>query len=178
MGVSMQPAKRVGFSAESKRAGWISAVANVALFSLLGWIFRNTHSASIGLFYPGFGIALGVVAVGVLNWRRWHSFGESMAASFQAALAAFKMMLLTLLLVALVVFAWRGPAAFLLVLIYVGAALVIYGILIFAIAVLLACAGGAILYGLFVVLRYAGRIGQAGGGGDEFKPRPLASVSL
>ena len=170
----MRPTKKVWFSAESKRAGWTSALANLVIFCLLAGYFRNADSTLGGLLYPICAIALGFVAVGTLNWRRWHSFSESVAASFQAVLAIIQITLLVLMLGALVAFAWLGPAASLVVLLYVGAALMV----IFAIALVLACGSGAALYGLLVVMRYAARIAQPRSVTDELKPRPLASVSL
>ena len=75
--------------------------------------FRSVHSAFDGLLYPIFAIALGVVAVGVLNLRHWQGFRQSMAASFQAVLVIFKITVGTLILAALVATAWKGPVAFL-----------------------------------------------------------------
>jgi len=174
----MQPKAKAGFSAEVKRAGWISALTNVAAFVLLAWRFGNAHLPLIGILYPIFPMALGVASVGTLNWRQWRGFRQSMAASFQAVLAIFVLIVILLILGALFAFAWGGPVAFLLVLFYAGAALVLYSAAIFAISLLLACGGGAILYGLLKVMRYAARIGQVRNGGDELKPRPLLPLSL
>jgi len=173
----MRSTEKVWSSAEVRRAGWISALTNLALFTLLARSFRSVHSAFDGLLYPIFAIALGVVAVGVLNWRHWQGFRQSMAASFQAVLVIFKITVGTLILAALVATAWKGPVAFLVVLFYVGAALLLYSWMIFAMALGLAWGGGAFLYGLLLAMRYAARIGQARSGGDELKPRPLLSVS-
>lgn len=177
----MQPAGRVWFSAESKRAGWVSALSNVALFALLGWSFRNTHSPLAAWFYLIYAMALGVVAVGVLNWRQWHGFRQSMAASFYAVLAVYKIIVVVVLPLVFLVFLSRGAAIAFLVLFYATVAIlfcIFYFAATFLAAVLLACAGGAVLFGLLVVMRYAARIGQARSGGEELKPRPLASVSL
>src|SRR5215469_9352906 len=154
----MQPQAKAGFSTEVKRAGWISALTNVGAFVLLAWSFGNAHSPLIGLLYPIFAIALGVAAVGALNWRHWRGFRQSMAASFQAVLAIFMLIVILLILGALFAFAWGGPVAFLLVLFYAGAALVLYAAAIFAISLLLAWGGGAVLYGLLKIMRYAARI--------------------
>jgi hypothetical protein len=65
---------------------------------------------------------------------------------FKGALALCKMILLMFILGALVALAWGGPAAFVLVLFYVGAVLVLYSRVLFAIARLLACGDRAALY--------------------------------
>lgn len=173
---------KLWFSAESKRAGWISVFANIALFALLAWSFRNARSPLFAFFlYPAFAIALGVVGVGVMNWRHWRGFRESMAASFQAALAAYKIIGMVLLPLVFVASLSWGPVVAFVLMFYVIAALLLYLFYValsFLVVMLLACGGGAVLYGLLVVMRFAASIGREKSAIDEPKPRPLASVSL
>jgi hypothetical protein len=112
--------------------------------------------------------------VSALNWRRWHGFRQSLAASFRAVCVTYLMLALATVCIVLVASAQGGLVLFLSGLVGVT----YYFVFGFPLAALLACAGGAVLYGLFVVMRYAAGSGRARSERNELKPRPPAFVSL
>jgi hypothetical protein len=164
--MSLQSAVPESFAKEATRAGWIAALASTALAVACYWLVAVTKSWTIFALYP---LGLGALAVGAMNYRRWYGFWESMAACFFSVVDVCKILGA---LVGLYLFmAIIHPPAFLYFAIMLVCALFYFlGYILagFAIAVATACAGGAVLYGLLLVMRYLGDKRP-----KENAPRPL-----
>ena len=100
-----------------------------------------------------------------------------MAACFLAVVCAYKV-LGTLVGISLLFSMVYGLAFLYLLalLIYASLYIAFYVSVSFLLAALLAWAGGATLYGLLLVMRYAGRTGEPTGGGKDNVPKVLPVV--
>jgi len=146
--------------------------------SVCFWMARDARGAQpVALIYALFPIGLGCVAVGALNFHRWHSFRESMEACVAAVVNTYKLFG-TMALLALFFSILRGPMLFYFVvlLVYWSLYLALYLALIFLIAVLVAWAAGAGLYGLLLGMRYLGELGPSEKVGKEEGSRVLRVV--
>jgi len=146
--------------------------------SVCFWMARDARGAQpVALIYALFPIGLGCVAVGALNFHRWHSFRESMEACLAAVVNAYKLFG-TMALLALFFSILRGPMLFyfLVLLVYWSVYLAFYLALSFLIALLVAWAAGAGLYGLLLGMRHAGELGPSEKVGKEKGPREVRVV--
>jgi hypothetical protein len=172
----MPSAAKHWFTKEVISAGWISAITClVGACWCLGWA-KVTHSSAVAIVYPILPVALGCVAVGALNFRRWHSFRESMAACFMAVVSVYQLFGAILFLAVLASLAYgRAALYFLVLLTFWSVYIALYLAVIFCIAVWLGCAAGGALYGLSWLMRYVGQLGQRESGRHE-PPRALRMV--
>lgn len=172
----MQSSARRWFTQEAEHAGWISAIACVVGAC---WCLGSgmTRSSWFAILYPILPIALGCVAVGALNFRRWHSFWESMEACVASVVNVYKMLGVATLIALLYSVPFGRTFLFLVVLLTLSSFyLAFYLAMIFVVAVLVSCAAGALLYGLVWVMRYAGQLGRSETHGKEEPPRALRMV--
>lgn len=178
----MQSEGSVWFSPESKRAGWFSAGASiVAMFACLWLASVTSGSRAIPLLFGLSPLALGWVAVGALNFRRWHGLTESLKACFLAVLDVYKILgTLVALSLCLSLFSTLiYPPAFVylvILLIYGFIYLIAYILASFVIAVAIAFAAGSVLYGLLWVMRSLGEMGGPDPRAKNDTPRPLRLV--
>jgi len=177
-GVSMRSAARHWFTEEARQAGWLSAAACVIVASACLRIASAARGGeSVVLVYLLLPVGLGCVAVGALNFRRWHSFRESMNACLAAVVNTYRL-LGTLALIVLAFSLLLGPLFLYLlaVLIYASIYLAFYISASFLIAMVLAWAAGAVLYGLLWLMRYAGELGRGDSASKQESPRVLRAV--
>jgi hypothetical protein len=166
------------FSEEARQAGWISAGACVVVASaclLLASVERAPQG--ILLVYALFLIGLGWVAVGALNFRRWHSFRKSMEACVAAVVNTYKL-LGAVAAIYLCFSILLGPIFLnlLFMLIFWSLYLLFYVAVSFLIATVTACAAGASLCGLLWVMRYVGETGRSEESHKKYAPRALRIV--
>jgi len=174
----MRSAARHWFTEEARQAGWLSAAACVIVASACLRIASAARGGeSVVLVYLLLPVGLGCVAVGALNFRRWHSFRESMNACLAAVVNTYRL-LGTLALIVLAFSLLLGPLFLYLlaVLIYASIYLAFYISASFLIAMVLAWAAGAVLYGLLWLMRYAGELGRGDSASKQESPRVLRAV--
>ncbi len=173
----MPSAKRSWFSQEAKRAGRISAVIAIAVFTLLGWIVRSAEPHIVPWFYALSVLSLGAFAVAVLNWRRWHNFRESMQASAHSVVTCLQIIGFVILPIGLLIASRGNPVVFLIIfIVYLLIPLAVYvvvGVPLLVCVVCVVCIGGAALYALLLLMRKMGNVPDNDSHGDEFRSRPL-----
>lgn len=170
----MHSTNKAWFSPEVKRAGRISAAACIILFALLTWGFRGAGSRFLALLYPADALSLGAIAVSALNWRRWHNFRDSLAAAVYSVVACFQFLGFVILPLALLAAAGGNPLMVLAIFIfYLAIPLGIYFVIGFPLLVGVAGCGGAVLYGLLMVMKKIGNVGEEESPAAEYRPRPL-----
>lgn len=160
---------------DAKRASWISVGLTLACLWFFLWQARGANLTLAFFIYALVPVSLGCLAVAALNCRRWHNFWESVTACLLAVVDACLILWIIASFV-LLAMSLRGnaPLLFIVGLPWFTLLGIVYCLVPAVICLAIACASGALLYGLLSLMRRAGKDDL---NREDLKPRPLRVVA-